>query len=278
MSENTAIEWATHSFSMWWGCTRIENDPACGPCAEFPDGAVCYAETLSKRFGYSETGSHFPIWGAHEQRRFFGEKHWNEPLEWNAKAAKSGKRARVFCMSMGDWAEGRPDQAEHLERLWRMILITPWLDWLMLTKRPQLIAKLCRLCVRDLWHVPNIWQGTTAVTQKWIDIRWPHLRDVEAEIKWFSIEPMMERIELPQDFLALGPRGWVICGGQSGNKSVQMNADDARYLRDQCSEAGLPFFMKQMSGRTKTELTAIPEDLMIRQYPNYCDSLAHRHV
>ena len=36
----------------------------------------------------------------------------------------------------------------------------------------------------------------------------------------------------------------------------------ARYIRDQCKLAGVPFFLKQMSGKAR-----IPADLMIREYP-----------
>lgn len=59
----------------------------------------------------------------------------------------------------------------------------------------------------------------------------------------------------------------MIVGGQSGNGAVHMNPEWPRRLRDQCLEAGVRFHMKQMSGRTKAELEAIPPDLMIRQYP-----------
>jgi protein gp37 len=225
---------------------------------------VCYAETWADRTGFGPnpaSADKFPIWGAHERRRFFGDKHWNEPLRWNLAAEKTGIRARVFCMSMGDWAEGRPDYAPYLVRLWDRIERTPWLDWLMLTKRPQLISKLCPL------RLPRIWQGTTAVTQKWLDLRWPLLRAHGAEINWLSIEPQMERIVLPDDFLGLGPRGWVICGGQSGARTRYLDPAWARLLRDQCAEAGVAFHMKQMSGRTKAELEGIPLDLRIRQFP-----------
>jgi protein gp37 len=30
MAENTKIEWATHTFNPWWGCTRISR--ACDNC------------------------------------------------------------------------------------------------------------------------------------------------------------------------------------------------------------------------------------------------------
>ena len=263
MGENSKISWTNHTFNGWWGCTRIEGSPACGP-ADGEDGAVCYAETWSARCGYGPGAKDgkFPIWGAHEQRRFFGDKHWNEPMKWNRSAEISGERARVFCMSMGDWAEGRPDQAPHLERLWKLIESTPMLDWLMLTKRPQLISKLC-----PLTNHRRVWQGTTAENQKWLDLRWEHLKRVESTVYWLSVEPLFERIVLPADFLSLGGRAWCIVGGQSGSGAVHMNPEWARALRDQCFEAGVRFHMKQMSGNTKRELEAIPNDLMIRQFP-----------
>lgn len=263
MGENSAISWTHHTFNCWWGCTRIEGSPACGP-ADGEDGAVCYAETWSERCGYSEPGSKFPIWGAKAQRRYFGDKHWNEPLTWDRKARSVDEMARVFCMSMGDWAEGRPDQSPHLERLWSVITLTENLHWLMLTKRPQLINKLCPPHIK---RNPRVWQGITAENQKWLDIRWDSLRRVEAEIYWLSVEPMFERLKLPADFLALGKRAWVICGGQSGRKAAKIDADWARDLRDQSMSHGVRFHMKQMSGNTKAELEAIPDDLLIREYP-----------
>ena len=41
-----------------------------------------------------------------------------------------------------------------------------------------------------------------------------------------------------------------------------MDHDWARSLRDQCSIAQVPFFMKQMAGKGP-----IPQDLMIREWP-----------
>lgn len=238
--------------------------PACDPTASGgkEDDPVCYAEAWSERCGYSESGSKFPIWGAHTERRYFGDKHWAEPLKWNTQAERAGERQRVFCMSMGDWAEGRPDQTPHLKRLWDLILKTPALDWLMLTKRPQLINSLCPL------RSQRVWQGTTTETQFWLDLRWDHLKRVDSEIYWLSVEPMCESLKLPAEFLQLGPRAWVICGGQSGSKAQQLDPDWARDLRDQCLPHGVRFHMKQMSGNTKRDLEAIPPDLMIREYPH----------
>jgi protein gp37 len=236
MGRDTGISWADHTFNAWWGCTFVNGSPACAPAQGEP-GAECYAKVLDARF----QGNH---WGADAPRRFFGDKHWKEPEQWNRQAAKAHQRHRVFCMSMGDWAEGRPDQRPHLERLWNLILNTPWLDWMLLAKRPQLIVSLyprewqCNL-------LPNAWLGVTAETQHWLDIRWPLLKCIPAAIYFLSLEPLFERITLPNDFLEWGQRAWVILGGQSGSGAVAMKPDHVRYVRDQCVEAGVPFHFKQ---------------------------------
>ncbi len=94
------------------------------------------------------------------------------------------------------------------------------------------------------------------------------LREVYASVKWLSIEPMFEDITLPEWFLRMGPSAWVIWGGESGVHARPFDVAAARYLRDQCRSNGVRFHMKQMSGRTKAELEAIPQDLMIREFPD----------
>jgi len=39
---------------------------------------------------------------------------------------------------------------------------------------------------------------------------------------------------------------WIICGGESGPGARPIHPDWVRSLRDQCQEAGVPFFLKQM--------------------------------
>jgi len=259
MGQDSKISWTTHTWNPWWGCTKIDGSPAC---------EHCYAETFSRRVGFSDlpTASKFPIWGAQAQRRFFGDKHWNEPLKWNEAAASRYTLEYVFCASMADWAEGRPDQQESLQRLWDLQSRTPWLVWLMLTKRPQLISKLCAAGSDE--GASRRWHGVTAETQKWLDIRWPHLKEVFSPVKWLSMEPLFENIRLPQDFLDLGNRAGVIVGGESGRQARPMHPDFARYLRDQCAEAGVPFHFKQWGEWAPGEMVADQ-----KRYPtmNYFD-------
>src|SRR5258707_547906 len=124
MSQQSAIEWTDHTYNPWWGCTKIS-----AGCDH------CYADTLSTRYGHD-------VWGPDAPRRFFGDKHWAEPIKWDRDAAAAGVRRRVFCGSMCDWAEGRHDQAEARTRLFALIEATPNLDWQLLTKRPGAIPHL----------------------------------------------------------------------------------------------------------------------------------------
>src|SRR5438067_252241 len=108
----------------WWGCAKVS--PAC---------TNCYAETLVNRFGGA-------IWGVKGQRRFFGDVHWKEPKRWDAEAERTKTRYRVFCASMSDVFEDRRDLDSERSKLWTLIEETKFLDWLLLTKRPQFVQKL----------------------------------------------------------------------------------------------------------------------------------------
>jgi protein gp37 len=277
------ISWTDYSLNLWWGCSRVHGSPACED-PDDPTKVVCYAERDSIRYGYSDKpgAAQFPIWGDRAARRFFGDRPFNDLLKIN-KVIELGRRNRVFIMSFGDWAEGRPDQRPKLEKLWTLWPELANIDGLFLTKRPQLIRTLCpmswnpSMSYEVLDDSPaiyarsrgRIWQGTTAENQHWLDIRWPHLRDAtyDDQIAWLSIEPQVGKIVLPQDFLDRGKLAWVVVGGQSGYKPYEFDLAWARSLRDQCKEASVPFHMKQLSGNSKAELKAIPIDLMIREWP-----------
>lgn len=214
MAENSAIEWTDHTFNPWWGCTRVS--PAC---------THCYAATLAKRFGYG--------WGKNADRRFFGDKHWAEPLRWDRAAENAGERKRVFCASMADVFEDRADLWNAQERLWDLIEATPHLDWLLLTKRPENILRMVPTCWRDPqchdgWP-PNVWVGTTVEDQERADERIPHLQAVPAPVRFLSCEPLLGPIDLNLEGI-----GWVIAGGESGHGARPMHPDWVESIRDQC--------------------------------------------
>ena len=222
MGKNSRIEWTDHTFNPWWGCTKVSE--AC---------KNCYAEAWSKRVGQK-------VWGPKAERRFFGERHWLEPIKWNADAIATNSRRRVFCASMADVFEDRDSLGLWRSKLWELIEITPQLDWLLLTKRPELVARLTRW--GDSWP-RNVWLGTTVENQEAADSRLPHLAAIPAAVRFISAEPLMGPVNI-RPWLGT-VIDWVITGGESGPKARPSSPSWFRDLLGQCMTADVPFHFKQ---------------------------------
>lgn len=234
MGKDSAIEWTHSTFNPWWGCEKVS-----------PECTNCYADTLDKRLG----GEH---WGKGKARRFFADKHWNEPLKWNAEAAAAGERRRVFCASMADVFEDRDDLEEMRARLYALTLKTPHLDWLLLTKRPEHADRLWAGACADAfdgaesigptWKA-NHWLGTSVGCNETL-WRLGELIKVRAVVRFVSAEPLLEEINLRP---WLHEIDWVIGGGESGAgpRIRPTLVAAARALRDQCVADGVPFLWKQ---------------------------------
>lgn len=230
MGDVTGIEWTDHTFNPWWGCVRVS--PAC---------EHCYAETFAARFGVA--------WGVKADRKPASEKVWAGPVRWNKAAEAAGVRARVFCASMADVFEDRRDLDGARERLFGLIEATPWLDWQLLTKRPDAVLRLVPARWRDGFPA-HVWVGTTAEDQRRADERIPHLMAIPAKVRFLSCEPLLGSVDFRKvpGFNRIGldlSRWWVIAGGESGPGARPMAPAWARMLRDLCSNAGVPFFFKQ---------------------------------
>jgi protein gp37 len=235
MGKDSDIQWCHHTFNPWWGCVRVS--PGC---------EHCYAEAFDKRVGRAD-------WGVKAPRRFFGEKHWAEPLKWDRAAAAAGDRHRVFCASMSDVFEARLDLAKERLRLWDLIHATTNLDWLLLTKRPEnLMLMLPWGQGGEPW--PNVWVGTTVEDERRAQERIPILRAVPAVVRFLSMEPLLE---LPTSLDLTGIH-WVIAGGESGHRARHFDLAWARSLRDRCKAAGAAFFFKQ-AGTNPVELSQVSE-------------------
>jgi protein gp37 len=209
MGEKTKISWCDHTFNPWWGCSKVS-----AGCEN------CYAETWAKRIG-------FDIFGNNKPRRFFGTKHWDEPLKWNATAAAAGERRRVFCGSMCDVFEADgivpsgADECDYVrDALWNLIEATPQLDWLLLSKRPQHIEamvpsewyypehvrKKCRYLSerigqevvpdRPLGWPANVWLLATVENQQTAVPRIGPLLQVPAAILGLSMEPLLGPVDI----------------------------------------------------------------------------------
>ncbi len=149
---------------------------------------------------------------------------------------------------------------------------TPDLDWLVLTKRPQLAPRMLPKWWGD--GPANVWLGGTVEDQTEARRRLPHLLAVPAAVHWLSVEPLLEPLDLRPwlDRLA-----WVVVGGESGGGARAMQPAWVRAIRDQCAEIGTAFWFKQTGanrgpwpGATgKGEnLLELPRDLRIRALPS----------
>lgn len=258
MGETTAIAWTSHSFNTHWGCERVS--PGC---------QNCYAETFAKRTGND-------VWGKNNTRRFFGDKHWNEPLKWDRDAAVAGKPGLVFCASMGDVFEARDDLDDIRVRLWDLIAHTPHLIWQLLTKRPQNVLGMVPAAWLTSWTgiwPENVWIGTTVEDQTRADERIPLLLGIPAKVRFLSCEPLLGPVDisLGYPFTDIGldepDIQWVIVGGESGPKHRPMKLDHARRLVAQAQAFGIPTFFKQVGGRTPTAGGDMLDGHVIKQFP-----------
>ena len=223
MARNSDIEWTDHTFNPWWGCTKVSS--ACDNC---------YAEAWAKRTGHS-------VWGSRSPRRFLSDFYWKQPLKWHQTAKQNNRREKVFCASMADVFEWRADLSPWRDRLWELIEQTPSLDWLLLTKRPHLIKRLCPW--KNDWPV-NVWLGVTTESQKLLDKRIHHLLEIPAHIRFLSCEPLRTALDL-ESYLANGQINWVIAGGESGPNARPAEPNWFRNVRDQCLAHDVAFHFKQ---------------------------------
>lgn len=250
---DSAIEWTDYTFNPWRGCTKIS-----AGCAH------CYAETLSKR-----NPAVLGEWGPHGKRVVAAESYWQLPLKWDREAQKAGERRKVFCLSLGDVFEDRPELVGPRYRLWGVISDTPNLDWLLLTKRPENIAKLWPSIVihdskagprQERWTNypemgiadPRIWLGVSVEDMASAVARVPLLHDIAAVVRFVSYEPALGPVSLWPYLGRVCPGvakepgvDWVIAGAESGPGARPMSEDWVRKVRDQCVRSGAKFFYKQ---------------------------------
>lgn len=242
MSETTGISWADSTFNPWVGCSKVS--PGCL-------GARCYAESWAIRYADGA------VWGAAGVRRRTSEALWRKPLGWDRDherfEAEHGHRRRVFCASLADVFEPRPELDPWRADLFDLIERTPNLDWLLLTKRPD-YAKAWLVDGRSA-TLPTVWMGVSIENSRFT-WRADVLREIPAAVRFVSAEPLLgslfedarspsqdaptveerRRVRAPLDLTGIDQ---VIVGGESGGRSSRpMRVEWAREIRDEVLELG----------------------------------------
>jgi protein gp37 len=250
MAEKTNIAWTDHTWNPWRGCQKVS--PGC---------TNCYAEAMSKR-----NPSVLGIWGSEGKRVIASEASWREPLKWDRKARDEGVRRRVFCASMADVFEDRPELVAPRVRLFHLISETRNLDWLLLTKRPENIRRfhgsndVPRSWPEDM--PPNVWLGVSVEDQRRADERIPVLNEIEVTVRFLSCEPLLGPIDFdPARHNLYGRIHWCIVGGESGPGHRPMEVEWVRSIARQCDDAMVSCFVKQDSGPRPGQQGRLPADL-----------------
>lgn len=252
---DTKIEWADKSWN-----------PITGLCTPISTGCNnCYARKLARRL--QAMGQ--PKW--QDLSRFIlHEDALLEPIKWK-------KPRHIFVCSMIDlFHEDISD--EDIDRVLTVCAYGSKHTWLVLTKRPERMKRIFdsyQMGADDIggrFPWPHVWLGVTAENQEQADKRIPILLQIPAAKRFVSIEPMLGPVDLNaikrNSFPVNGASGsichgafatyqerdgaklrdgldWVLCGGESGSGARPMHPNWPRKLRDECVEAGVPFFFKQ---------------------------------
>jgi protein gp37 len=267
MAENTKIEWTDHTVNLWWGCTKV--NAGCDNC---------YAEHLS------DTRYKNDLWGEGVPRKAI-KSALPTLSKLQAKAADRGVVETVFMSSMCDIFEKSKPLIDH--KGVKLGLTTgdlrnelffnigegcyPNLIFLFLTKRPSNINKM----VPAVWlfNPPdNVVFGASVANQQAANDVARHFKGVTGK-KFLSVEPMLGKIglspfvDVAMDYNKAITKmlvDWVIVGGESGDNKRPFDPNWARIIKGFCSVTKTPFFMKQWD-----KVQPIPDDLMIREFPEY---------
>ena len=154
------------------------------------------------------------------------------------------KKPTIYFNSMSDpFRRAVPD--EWLDQMFAVMALCPQHTFLLCTKRPERMREYLNASTIaekvKKWPLPNVWLGVTAENQEMADKRIPILLNTPAAIRYVSVEPCLGPVGLAD----VSPLDWVVVGGETGAEARPMHPDWARSLRDQCQEAGVPFFFKQ---------------------------------
>lgn len=219
MSASTGIGWTDSTWNPWYGCTKVS--PGC---------AHCYMFREQRMYGRD------PEVVTRSKTKFGDPLKWKEPR-------------RVFTCSWSDWFHETADPWR--DEAWDIIRRTPHLTYQILTKRPERV-NLDRSLLPSDWGDgwPNVWLGTSIENQRWTT-RLEELIAIPSRVRFVSAEPLLGPVDFGEISTPVELHDelhWVIVGGESGPNARPMELDWARSIRDQCREADVAFYLKQLGG------------------------------
>ena len=213
MSTQSHIEWTEMTWNPTVGCTKIS--PGC---------KHCYAEVMARRLkamgmrGY-ENGFRMTLM----------PERLDEPL-------RRRKPTVYFVNSMSDLFHEKVP-LDYVRRIFDVMKSAPQHTFQVLTKRAERMAEFCR----GVAIPSNVWLGVSVENRKHGLPRVAVLRDLDVQVRFLSIEPLLEDLGL----IDLTGVHWVIVGGESGSKARPMRPEWVASIKQQCDATRVAFFFKQ---------------------------------
>lgn len=262
------IAWTEQTWNPIVGCSIASK--GCKNCYAMKMAARLEAMGTDHYAGTTKKVNGKPVWTG---------KMAMAPESTLLKPLKRKKPTTYFVNSMGDlFHEDVPD--EWIDKVFSIMSLCPQHTFQVLTKRAQRMREYFEydwrfamiegnaqsihhdltgedpsmwLAVHDL---PNVWLGVSAEDQEQANKRIPHLLDTPAAIRFVSLEPQLEEIDLYRGGWSLlrrkdikgkltGKLDWIIQGCESGPGARGFDMYWAKSMRDQCAEVGVPYFLKQ---------------------------------
>ena len=224
MSQNSKIEWTDATWNPVRGCTKIS--PGC---------AHCYAEVFAERF---RGVPNHPFEEGFDLR--LAPKKLGDPLKW--KQPKT-----IFVNSMSDLFHADVS-LDYIHRVADVMRQAKWHTYQVLTKRAERMKHLLNGHLYYAARLPHIWWGVSVENRRHGLPRIAELQASPARVRFLSIEPLLEDLGT----IDLTGIHWVIVGGESGQGARPMQREWVISIRDQCRDAGVPFFFKQWGGVKKS--------------------------
>ncbi len=234
MAINSSIEWTESTWNPLTGCTKIS--PGC---------KNCYAERMAKRLQAMGTSNYKNGFNLTLHHHLI-----DQPLSWK-------KPQMIFVNSMSDlFHEDVP--LDFIISIFDTMKKAYWHTFQLLTKRSKRLLELNKF----LEWPKNVWMGVSVENSDYI-FRIEHLREIDANIKFISFEPLIG----PVQEIDLTNIDWVIVGGESGPKARPLKPEWVIDIKNQCLSQRVPFFFKQWGGFNKKKNGRVLEGKVWEQYP-----------
>ena len=264
------IEWTDKTWNPITGCTKIS-----AGCAN------CYAERMSKRLaglgGYPKKDPFRP--GLEHPKQWLKPCKWKKPRlifvcsmgDLFHKDVSFDLVHKVLAVAINEPRHTFILLTKRPERMYEFIThyrhdghhvfsdrVTPYNP----SRNKQAYLLLDH---KQDWPLANLWLGGSAENQAALDARAPYVISTPSALWFMSLEPLIGPIDLrprpnPDTCIVCGEgpdaphnhpfgyrnRGldWIIVGGETGPGARPMHPEWVRKIRDQCAQAGIPFFFK----------------------------------